>query len=295
MIEVKLSIEEYNRLYLFCLYGESYFSCKREKDNIIFVHNPESNNAIAHVKLNTPEGKILSHYTECLLDSNAYEDGNISMWNVCMGEYADCDNCRVSGYSYSCEKGISKNLDKLDEKLEDICFVDPIPNRKHHYVEELEKWEGAIGKLNKVFSDNPDGDIKKICETANILKNQIQSLLDKWEYQKKEFIIPCEAARGKYLCIAFDHIEDVRKGNATIAYIDKIDKISRCIINALRGRKIDIIPDTSPFSKINLIKFVCNECECSDTEAESTITRWIESGLMYETNLGNIGMHILFV
>ena len=51
MIEVKLSIEEYNRLYLFCLYGESYFYCKKQKDSIIFVHNPESDYEIgrAHV------------------------------------------------------------------------------------------------------------------------------------------------------------------------------------------------------------------------------------------------------
>lgn len=294
MIEVKLSIEEYNRLYLFCLYGESYFYCKKQKDSIIFVHNPESDYAIAHVKMNTPEGRILSHYTECLLDNNVYKDGNIMIHNVCMGEYADCHNCKIGYCTYSCEKGISKKLDELDEKLEDIQFVDSIPNRKHHYVKKLEEWGETIGKLSKDFFDNPDSDMKKICETADMLKSQINSLLDKWEYKKKEYIIPCEAAKGKYLCTAFDYIEDVRRDNATIARIDEIDRISRCIINALRSRKIDIIPNTSPFSKINLIKFACKECECSETEAESVIMRWIEAGLMYETNLGNIGMHVLF-
>ena len=294
MIKVKLSIEEYNRLYMFCLYGEAYLCCKKQGDNIIFVRNPKSDYAIAHVKLNTFEGKILSHYTECLLDSTVYKDGNISIYNVCMGEYADCENCRVGYCTYSCEKGISKKLDKLEKKLENIRFVDPVTNRKHHYVEKLEKWGETIGKINKDFSDNPDSDMRKICETADLLNTQIKSLLDKWEYQKKEFVIPCKAAKGKYLCTAFDYIEDVRRDNATIAHIDEIDGISRCIINALRGRKIDIIPNTSPFSKINLIKYACKECDCSETEAESVIMRWIEAGLMYETNLGNIGMHVLF-
>ncbi len=293
MIDVKLSIEEYNRLYMFCLYGECYLYCKKQKDNIIFVHNPKSDYAIAHVKMDTLVGKILSNYTECLLNSNV-ENGNISMYNVCMGEYSDCENCRVGYCTYSCEKGISKELDKLDKKLTDIQFVDPIANRKHHYVKKLEEWEEVIRKLNKDFSDNPDSDMRKICKTADMLKSQIKSLLDKWEYEKKEFVIPCEAAKNKYLCTAFDYIEDVRKDNKTIAHIDEIDEVSRCIINALRGRKIDIIPDTSPYSKNNLIGFACKECGCSEIDAELTIKRWIEAGLMYETNLGNIGMHALF-
>lgn len=173
MIEVKLSIEEYNRLYMFCLYGESYLYCKKQKDNIIFVHNPKSDCAIAHVKLNTPEEKILSYYTECLLDNNVYEDGNISIYKVCMGEYADCHNCRIGYCTYSCGKGISEKLDKLNEKLDDIRFVDPIPNRKHHYVEKLEKWGETIVKLNKDFSNNPDSEMRKICETADILKSEV--------------------------------------------------------------------------------------------------------------------------
>ena len=294
MIDVKLSIEEYNRLYMFCLYRESYFYCKKLKDSIIFVQNPKSDCAIAHVKLNTPEGKILSHYTECLLDNIVYEDGNILIYNVCVGEYADCENCRAGYCTYSCEKGISKELDELEKKLEDIRFVDPITNRRHNYVKKLEEWGGKFEKLNDDFSGNSDSDIRKICETADILKGQIKSLLDKWEYEKKEFVIPCEAANGKYLCTVFDHIEDVRKDNAVTAYINEIDGISRCIINALRKRGIDIIPGTSPSSKVNLIQLACKECGCSETEVESTITRWIEAGLMYETNLGNIGMHVLF-
>ena len=63
MIEVKLSVEEYNRLFM--LYLDRDFDdifCKVQNDKIIFVDDRRSNDAIAKVNLNTLEGKILSNY-----------------------------------------------------------------------------------------------------------------------------------------------------------------------------------------------------------------------------------------
>lgn len=51
MIEVKLSVEEYNRLFM--LYLDSDFDnifCKVQNDNIIFVYDYESDYAIASMK-----------------------------------------------------------------------------------------------------------------------------------------------------------------------------------------------------------------------------------------------------
>lgn len=293
--EVKLSVGDYNRLYMFALYGNSYLHCREDGENIVLVTTPSSNAVISHIKRNTKAGEILSHYTNCLLNINCTSEGNVYLYNVCMDEYADCDNCRICGYcTYKCQLGIDKKLEKLKQKIEDIHFVDPIPNRNFEMVKLLEEWSKRIISMKNDFVGNIDAEIQEICSSIEILKKQLNSILDKWEYEKKEYAIKCEAAKNKYLTVTMVGIEDVRRDGAKVAYFEELDEISHCIIMALKTRKIDIVPEIAPFSKVNLIRYACEKCNCESIEVEKTIQRWIEDGLMYETNLGNIGMHVLF-
>lgn len=183
MITVKLSIEDYNRLY--CMWGYSYFLCKRVEDEIVFVRM-DGNSIIAHVKFNSLAGNILSHYTECLLKCYVKKNGNISVTKVCYGEYANCKNCSINYCRYDCKKGISKKLRKLRHRIEDIHFIDPIHNRNIDTINNLRDWVKIIPQMKEDLSPNQDDKIQEICTTADLLEKQLKKLLDKWEYRNIE-------------------------------------------------------------------------------------------------------------
>ena len=189
MIEVKLSVEEYNRLFM--LYLDGYLDdifCKVQNDSIIFVYDRESDDAIASVKLNTSEGKILSNYTECQLRISINNDEDIFLYETCMNPddpyIGHCYNCFVDHcqYSYSCRKGMLEKIHKLDKNINDIKFINPISGRSYERTKELNGWQFIIGDYIKKFSDNSDDDVKKICETAHLLQSQIKALHEKWKY-----------------------------------------------------------------------------------------------------------------
>ena len=189
MIEYKLSVEEYNRLFM--LYLDRDFDdifCKIQNGNIIFVCDRECNDVIASVNLNTPEGRILSNYTECPLRISINNDEDIFLHETCMNpddQYiGHCENCRVDycQCSYSCEKDMKQKIDRLEKNINDIKFINPISGRSYERVKELSRWQLQIGNYIKKFSDNADDDMKKICETAYLLQSQIQLLYDKWKY-----------------------------------------------------------------------------------------------------------------
>ncbi len=189
MIEVKLSVEEYNRLFMAYLdkYCDDIF-CKIQNDKIIFVYDHESNNAIASVNLNTPEGKILYNYTECQLRISINNNEDIFVHETCMNpddQYiGHCYNCNVDycHCSYDCEKGMKQKINELDKNINDIKFINPIPSRNYEDTKELRRWQYLIGDYIKKFSDNADDDIKKICEAAHLLQCQIKALHEKWKY-----------------------------------------------------------------------------------------------------------------
>lgn len=189
MIEVKLSIEEYNRLFIWYLDDEETdLFCKVQNDYIIFVCDRYSNDAIASISLHTPEGEILSNYTECQLRISVNNNGDISIYETCMNpddQYiGHCHHCFVDycKSSYSCRKNIKRKIDELDKNINDIKFIDPIPNRDYGFVKELYRYERVIEELQKDFSNNADSDVKEICETLHLLHNQIIALHDKWKY-----------------------------------------------------------------------------------------------------------------
>lgn len=189
MINVKLSIEEYNRLYMFYLdeYNDNLFF-KIQNNHIIFVYDPESDDAIASVDLNTPEGKILSHYIECQLRISINNDGDIFIHETCMNPddpyIGHCYNCNVNHCqcSYSCKKGMKQKIDELDKNINDLRFINPIPNRDYHFVKELKRWKNILEGLSKDFSKNVDTDVQEICRTTELLQNQIKVLYEKWKY-----------------------------------------------------------------------------------------------------------------
>lgn len=192
MIEVKLSVEEYNRL--FGLYLDEYFDdifCKVQNNSIIFVDDRESDDAIASISLNTPEGKILSNYTECQLRILINNDEDIFIHETCMNPddpyIGHCYNCNVDHCrcSYDCEKGMKRKIDELDKNINDIKFINPISGRSYEGTKELNRWQFIIGDYIKKFSDNADDDVKKICEMAQLLQSQVKSLHEKWDYNRQ--------------------------------------------------------------------------------------------------------------
>lgn len=187
MIEVKLSVEEYNRLFM--LYLDRDFDdifCKVQNDKIIFVDDRRSNDAIAKVNLNTPEGKILSNYTQCQLRISMNDDEDIFLYKTCMNPddqfIGHCYHCKVDYCQYSCRKGMIQKIDKLEKNINDIKFINPIPGRSYERVKEISKCKWVIGNIYKELSDNLDTDAKNLCETAHLLHSQMKALYEKWKY-----------------------------------------------------------------------------------------------------------------
>lgn len=188
MIEVKLSVEEYNRLFRFYLDKDfKDIFCKVQNDSIIFVYDRESDDAIASINLNTPEGKILSNYTECRLRISMNNNEDIFLHETCMNPedpyIGHCYNCNVNHCqcSYSCEKGMIQKIDEL-ENINDIKFINPISGRSYERVKEISKLKWMIGNIYKELSDNVDADAKNVCETAHLLHSQMKALYEKWKY-----------------------------------------------------------------------------------------------------------------
>lgn len=193
MIDVKLSIDGYNRLYLYYLQGENEYEeihVKIKDNKIVFVEDYDSDSVIASVDIDTPEGKILSNYTECLLRVVTNGDGEIFIYETCMNPkdkyLGHCYNCFVdyAQSSYKCRKGIHEKIKNMDKTINDLRFVDPIPNRNHRFVKDIERYGNIVKGLENDFSHISDDDIKMICETAHLLQSQFEALYDKWNYGK---------------------------------------------------------------------------------------------------------------
>ncbi len=189
MIEVILSVEEYKRLFM--AYLDEDFNnifCKVQNDNIIFVYDHDSEDALASVNINTPEGKILSNYTKCQLRISINNEEDIFLHKTCMNPddqyFGHCDNCKVDycHSSYSCEKDMERKIDELDKNINDIKFLNPIPDRNYELVKKLERWQFLIRDIHKKLTDSVNSDAKNVCETAHLLHNQIQLLCTKWKY-----------------------------------------------------------------------------------------------------------------
>lgn len=192
MIEVKLSVEEYNRLFM--AYSDKYCNdifCKIQNDKIIFVYDHESDEVIASVNLNTSEGKILSNYTECQLRISISNDEDIFIHETCMNPddsyIGHCYNCNVDHClcTYDCKKGMKQKIDELDKNINDIKFINPISGRSYERVKEISEWKWMIGNMYKELSDNVDADARNVCETAQLLHSQMKTLYDKWKYTEE--------------------------------------------------------------------------------------------------------------
>lgn len=191
MIDVKLSVEGYNRLFLYYLQGKEQYKeihVKIRDNKIIFVCDYDSDVAIASIDLDTPEGRILSNYTECLLRVEVNNDGALFMCESCMNpndEYiGHCYNCFVDycKSSYNCKKEVREKIKGMEITITDLRFIDPIPNRSRSLVEKVERYRSITQKTKEDFSEIMNDDVRVICETIHLLQCQLEELCNKWNY-----------------------------------------------------------------------------------------------------------------
>lgn len=183
MIEVNLNVRDYNELFCSCMGGANF--CKRDNDSITLTSSPNSKYVITTIKLNTPEGEILSHYTDCLIKGDI-DKGSISLYNTCSGRYYACKNCSFDPYEDGCEKGLAEILENLDNKIEDIVFIDPIQGRDKKTVDIFETWGKKLLYMKEDLSENYAPEIQTIYALTELLHNQLNTLIAKWSYEEED-------------------------------------------------------------------------------------------------------------
>lgn len=186
-MQVKLSIKSYNKLFS-CYQEDRCLYVKKSDEDIILLTQEtqdEDSEIIANIKINTEEGKVLSYYINCMLKIEMDNDRNISLYECCIGSYGQCDNITFDKRKYCCKIDILKKVKRLKTKIADIKFIDPIDNRNYEIIRKLEHWNEQIKEIKKDFSNNTDVELDKIYNVADLLEQQIKTLLNKWRYDNE--------------------------------------------------------------------------------------------------------------
>lgn len=190
MIEVKLSVSQYNRLYKEKKeddnWGCSLIFCELDNNKIQLKISQNYNDRnidyiLAEIDLNTPEGEILSKCSGCNFVIYENDDFDSEYFIRALFLERECFWCDKDG---NCS--IKNNIDKL---LKKIVFIDPIPYRTIDNLYVLEMLKGNMEDMLKkdIFKCN-DNNLMAINETMGILHSQLQSLVDEWDYSKEESV-----------------------------------------------------------------------------------------------------------
>lgn len=185
MIEVKLSVDEYNQLYRKKYEDDCYYSlifCKRKNNKIqlkISKNNDENIDCVlTEIDLNTPEGEVLSKCSGCVF--TVYENDNSTSEYFIRALFLnqECFWCSKDG---NCSKKDNINI------LKNVVFIDPIPYRTADNLYALKNFKHNIEDIieEDVFKYN-DSKIAAINETMKTLHSQLQSLVDEWDYNKED-------------------------------------------------------------------------------------------------------------
>lgn len=188
MIEVKLSVSQYNRLYKEKKeddnWGCSLVFCELNNNKIQFKTSQNYNDRnidymLAEIDLNTPEGEILSKCSGC--NFVIYENDNFDSEYFIRALFLERE-CFWCDREENCSK--KNNIDKL---LKKIVFVDPISYRTIDNLYVLEMLKGNMEDMLKkdIFRYN-DNKLMAINETMEILHSQLQNLVDEWDYNKED-------------------------------------------------------------------------------------------------------------
>lgn len=188
MIEVKLSVEEYNRLYRKRHDDDCYYSlifCALENKKVLLKTSQNDDENIdyilAEIDLNTPEGEILSKCSGCIF--TVYENDNFDSEYFIRALFLrkECFWCNR-------DKNCNKKYD-INKFLEKIVFIDPIPYRTADNLYVLESFKNNIEGImeDNIFECN-DSKIAEINETMKNLHNQIQKLVSEWDYEQEDSV-----------------------------------------------------------------------------------------------------------
>lgn len=186
MIEIKLSVEEYNRLYrkrkdgADCYYNLVF--CVQENNKICFKTSENEDENIDYVlveiDLNTTEGRILSKFLGCAFVVYQNEDFNSEYFRKSLLFDMEC---------FWCEKKVKcSKWDDVNRLLKEVIFIDPVPYRTEDNLYVL---EGLRNRIKDTLSDDmfkcTEKNIAKINRTMEILYSQLHSLIKQWNYTEE--------------------------------------------------------------------------------------------------------------
>lgn len=140
MGKVKLSVKEYNMLYQEIsnyINGYNFVFCRVIDDKVCITSDFEGEDVIASINADTKEGKLLSNFTDCLLKAYMDDDGRNIMLNY---------NCEYCDNEFGCKFAYEKR-----KQIENIQFIDPMPNRTSEMVDTLKHLKEKIAYPKKII------------------------------------------------------------------------------------------------------------------------------------------------
>lgn len=184
LIKVKLSVEEYNRLYrkkndgadcyynlIFCVQENNkicFKTSKNEDENIDYI--------LAEIDLNTAEGEVLSKLLGYTFIVYQNEDFDSEYFRRSLLFSMEC---------FWCNKNVKCSKYDVNRVLKEIIFIDPVSYRTEDNLYVLKCLKNRIkDTLNDDMFKCDGKDIIEINETMKILHSQLKRLIKQWEYKE---------------------------------------------------------------------------------------------------------------
>lgn len=183
MITVKLSIEEYNRLYhksrddADCFYNLVFCEQIDNKIQLKTSYNEDENidYVLAQVNVDTLEGEFLSKFSGCTF-SVIKTDKNPELYGKALTLDTECFWC-----THKCKFSHGENY----ELYQKLIFIDPIPHRTE---ENLDSLYYLINDLKDSLEDDlfekGEPKLEEIKQSVLLLQQKLQNIIDEWDYER---------------------------------------------------------------------------------------------------------------
>lgn len=183
MITVKLSVEEYNRLYhqsgedADCYYNLVFCEQIDNKIQLKTSSNGDGNidYVLAQVNVDTLEGDFLSKFLGCTF-SVIKTGKNPELYGKALSLDTECFWC-----THKCKFSHGED----SELRQKIIFIDPIPFRTEKNLDSLYYLINDLkDSLEDDLFEKGESKLEEIKQSILLLQHKLQNIIDEWDYER---------------------------------------------------------------------------------------------------------------